>query len=788
MKTALWAGVSALTLFSAALPALAQDVDDEIITTATKREQTLLETPIAVSVVGETAIERAEIQDILDLQSLVPSLRVVQGGSTLGTNLFIRGFGNGAGNAGIEPSVGVFVDGVYRSRTGAALTDLPDLQQVEVLRGPQSTLFGKNALAGVISVTTRAPQFEWGGSVSGTYGNFNAVRLQGDVTGPLSDQVAFSLSGTFNKRDGYATNLATGTELNERDRFGLRGQLLWEPSDDTSIRLIGDYDEINEICCHGANIEAGGVTIAAIGPLGDFNANDPFGFEQFTNLDPTNEIRAGGVSLHVDHAFEHFDFTSITAYRYSRGFSELDFDGTSAGISQSFNDNEFDTFTQEVRLSSNNPDARVDWLIGGLYFDEVADTEGENFFAAETRPFVDNFLALIGAPGVLGGVEAALTLPIGQTFFGEGQGVIETRDQDNMALTLFGNADLHLTDQLTATVGLAYNYDEKEVTLTQVNTDIFSSLTLPPSVAFLSGFQVFPPFQELPNAVEDGRSEDDDVTYTLRLAYDATPNLNVYGSYATGFKASSFNLGRTSRPTPEDVTALQTAGLAIPRLTAGSRFQGPESARVIELGLKGRFFDNRANVQLAVFDQQIDDFQSVAFDGVALTLASAGSQTTQGIELESTFQPTDGLIFGVAATYLDAVFDEFVTPDFDLTGETPSGVPDWNTSVFFDYSTEISGLPVFARADWQYTSDFNYVDDADLQAQAEANNISPDNHLVNASIGITTPQDIEVSLWARNLFDEQYFTSVTEGLLQPGTLNGFPNEPQTYGITLRKRW
>lgn len=788
MKTALITGVSALCVAALATPALAQLVEDEIITTATKREQSLIETPIAVSVIGETAIERAEIQDILDLQSLVPSLRVVQGGSTAGTNFFIRGFGNGAGNAGIEPSVGVFVDGVYRSRTGAAIVDLPNLQRVEVLRGPQSTLFGKNALAGVISVVTRAPQYEWGGSVSGTYGNYNAVRLQGDVTGPLSDQVAFSLSGTFNKRDGYATNLATGNDLNDRDRFGLRGQLLWEPSEDTSIRIIGDYDEINEVCCHGSNIESGVFTTAAILPLGQINANDPFGFEQFTNLDPTNEVRAGGVSLHVDHAFKHFDFTSITAYRYTRGFAELDFDGTSAAISQSFNNSEFDTFTQEIRLTSNNPDARIDWLIGGLFFDEVVDTEGENFFAAETRPFVDNFLTLLGAPGVLGGVEAAFGLPIGQTFFGTGQGVVETRDQDNVALTLFGNLDFHMTDKLTATVGLAYNYDEKEVTLTQINTDVFSSLTLPPTLAFLGGFQVFPPFQELPNAVEDGQTEDDDVTYTLRLAYDVTPNLNVYGSYATGFKASSFNLGRTSRPTPEDAAALQAAGLAVPRLTSGSRFQGPESARVIELGVKGSLLDNRANFQLAVFDQKIDDFQSVAFDGLALSLASAGQQTTQGVEFESTFLVTDGLTLGAAVTYLDAVYDEFVTPTFDLTGERPSGVPDWNTSAFFDYTTKIRDWPVFVRADWQYTSDFNYSDDIDLQAQAEANNISPEHHIVNASIGVTTPQEIEISLWARNLLDEQYLTSVAEGLLQPGTLNGRPNEPQTYGVTLRKRF
>ena len=209
-------------------PAFAQDAaDDEgartlqtVTVTATKREQTLQDVPVAVSVVGDEVIEKAEIQDLGDLQSIVPSLRVGQLQSSANTNFIIRGFGNGANNAGIEPSVGVFVDGVYRSRSAAQIADLPNLQRVEVLRGPQSTLFGKNASAGVISIVTRAPQYEQSGSIEGSVGNFNAYRLKGDITGPLSDTVAYSLSGNYNSRDGYADDLNLGSDVNQRNRWG----------------------------------------------------------------------------------------------------------------------------------------------------------------------------------------------------------------------------------------------------------------------------------------------------------------------------------------------------------------------------------------------------------------------------------------------------------------------------------------------------------------------------------------------------------------------------------------
>ena len=254
VRTSLLAGAAAL-----ALPAAAQaqdtdaDFDDEgagveapvnsnvIVVTATKREQTLQETPVAVSVTSAETIEQAQIRDVSDLATVVPSLQVSQNQSSFATSYSVRGFGTDGNNIGLEPSVAMFVDGVYRSRAVSQISDLPDIQRVEVLRGPQSTLFGKNASAGVISIVTKEPQFDFGGMVEASYGNYDAMVVKGFVTGPISDSVAFSAGGGINKRDGFLTNGVNGDDINDRDRWFTRGQLLFDNGGPLRVRVIGDY-------------------------------------------------------------------------------------------------------------------------------------------------------------------------------------------------------------------------------------------------------------------------------------------------------------------------------------------------------------------------------------------------------------------------------------------------------------------------------------------------------------------------------------------------------------------
>ncbi len=833
------------------LTAMAQDDAEEgarrlttVTITATKREQTLQDVPVAVSVVDDATIEKAEIQDLNDLQSVVPSLRVGQLQSSANTNFIIRGFGNGANNVGIEPSVGVFVDGVYRSRSAAQISDLPNLQRVEVLRGPQSTLFGKNASAGVISIVTRKPQFETQGSVEATAGNFNAFRAKGDITGPLSDTVAYSLAANINQRDGYAEDLATGDDTNERNRWGVRGELLFAPSETLELRLIGDFDKIDEICCVAGNL-VDGPTGALIGLLGgQINGQDPFSYDVFGNFPSENEIENSGLSLQVDKEFSGFDVTSITALRKVESYTNQDSDFTSADlIGLNANDGEIDTFTQEVRFTSNNLDSNIDWMVGGFFFDESVEVSSDFRYGADFRGYADGLVAALGAPGALSGVEAALSLPIGLTFGQEGQGPTAEFGQDNQAWSVFGTLDFHLTDRLTATLGLNYTEDEKDAFYRQTNTDIFSGIDLvqlgfgqalagagvnptdPAAIAAfaqanpalfaaiqagaqdpaqnpllgLQALQFLPPFLDFPNSVEDGSSSDNSTTHTLRVAYDLTDNINLYGSWATGFKATSWNLSRDSRPFASDFVAgsaailpvpsspIRDAGLAVTNLTSGTRFAGPEDSEVFEIGVKGAFANFAFN--LAIFDQTIEGFQSNAFTGTGFALANAGEQSTTGAEIDFTWSPTDALTLNFAGTFLDPVYDSFVgSASGDLSGQTPSGIPDVATSMGFNYDFALGNWDSYVRADWQYSADTDFFDDPGNQALLDSVGYSREVNEVNAAAGFERDNGLSVAVWARNLFDEERITTAFPSVAQAGSLSGYPSQPRTYGVTVRKRF
>lgn len=759
---------------------------EEIVVTAAKRQQTLQEVPIAVTVTDAETIERAQILDILDLQSVVPSLRVPQFQSSTQVNFVIRGFGNGANNAGIEPSVGVFIDGVYRSRSAAQIGDLPGLERIEVLRGPQSTLFGKNASAGVISVVTREPDFEWDGNVELGFTNYDGVITKGYLTGPISDTVAFSIGGSTNDRDGYTDNDTLGTEINDRNRWGLSGQLLFEPNDNMSFRLSADYSEIEEVCCSVANLVSG--PTAALIPLlgGQLDNENPFSYRVFQNADPEQSVENGGISLHAELNFDAFTLTSITAYRELESSNlgdDVDFSGADIIAPQNVGQQEFETFTQEVRIASNG-DGPVSWLAGFFYFDEQVDTQGGIFFGPAFRNYAD---FLTGAPGTIGAVEAALSLPPG-TFFAPGQGVREVASQDNQAFSIFGQVDIDLTDRLVLTLGLNYTDDEKDVSLRQVNTDVFSNVDFGPlGLAALQPLQFLPQLLAFPNAGEDGESQDDNIDYTARIAFDVTNDLNLYASYATGFKATSWNLSRDSRPTVTERDALVAAGSPLPNnLVTGTRQAGPEEAEVFELGLKGQY--DRFSFNLAIFEQTLDDFQFNAFTGAAFTLSNAGKTTAQGLEIESTFYATESLTFTFAGTFLDVEYDSFPLSAFgDLSGEEVSGIPDVAISVSANYDWTWNGFDGYFRADYQYEDETQILDDpVATAALATRGSDTREIGLLNASIGISKGP-YELFLWGRNLTEDEYLVSAFPSVAQPGSFSGYPNQPRTYGVTFRAR-
>ncbi|MEO0467312.1 MAG: TonB-dependent receptor [Pseudomonadota bacterium] len=891
MKTKLLT-TSALVLGALGVPAFAQDASDTEATesrtlqtvriTATKREQTLQDVPIAVSVVDADVIAESQITDIIDLQSIVPSLRVSQAQQSGNTTFSIRGFGNGTNNVGTEPAVAVFIDGVYRARSAGGLSDYPDLERIEVLRGPQSTLFGKNASVGVISVVTAQPQFDFGASLEGTLGNYDARILKGTITGPLSDTVAVSLSGSINQRDGYAENVELGTELNDRDRYGLKGQLLFQPNDNLSVRLIADYDTLDEVCCYSPNITSGPTEAAIVG-VGGQVITDPFGYQTALDVDPVNEITNSGLSATVDWDIGPGTLTSISAYRTQELMSDGDVDFTSLNaIEQNLLDYEIDYFTQEVRYAGSTDN--FDYLFGAYYFDETVDLTSNVLYDSGFYLYGAGLAgALSGSPTIVPEVEAALGFaPF--SFFAPGTGSTEFFEQDNTSYSLFAQGDFHLTDRLTATLGVSYINDEKTVSGRVDNTDLFASLDLaqelndpdvlraislenvtaigasfddavlatsyelvtmmpfntadyiglltaagggdPTAVATvgainattmnpavqgavatpvaagladaLGALQFLPPFLDFPNAVESDSTEDSDVTYTARLAYDLTDNLNVYGSYATGFKASSWNLTRDSSFLESDRAALDAAGLIPNNRTNGTRFADPEETTVFEVGAK--FATPTFNLNVALFDQTVENFQSTLFQGTGFFLLNAGEQSTTGFEWDATWLPTDQLSLFFSGILQDPTYDSFpgaATPwvfnealgfyvqddvnTVDFTGQQPAGISETSFSLGGKFEQDLTNsITGFVRADYAYDSEVQAVDNV-VGVDREVNN-------VNASAGLVMDNGLEVTLWGRNIFDDEYFQTAFPTVAQDGSVNGYANAPATYGVTVRKTW
>lgn len=845
---------------------------DEIVVTATKRPQTLQEVPIAVSVVGAETIQKAQINDLIDLQTVVPSLRVTQLQNSSQTNFTIRGFGNGANNPGIESSVGVFIDGVYRSRSAAAILDLPTLERVEVLRGPQSTLFGKNVSAGAISITTKLPTFDWSGNVEASYGNYDQMLFKGTLSGPLSDNVAFRVSGSANKRDGYYTNIVDGTDQNERNRWALRGQLLWEASDALTFRVIGDYNKLDENCCGAVTLLNGPATqvIAAPPPFGlgeeISDGTDPFSRNVAVDTETNNKLTGKGISLQADWELgDGFaQLTSITAYREQSDTANTDVDFSGADLAQNPQDRKYETFTQEIRLSSVG-DNRFDWMIGAFYFNEDVFLQRDVIFGAQERANIDLLLQASGSSilefeGASQVAYALTTDPMTAVFptlgpiqpvpfgasFTPGTGVFGTYNMDNESYSFFGQADFEITDRLTISGGISYIDDSKSATGISNLTDYVSlfdvtaggqsfvaatvlggmipgafggpvafdpadpaafitpaltwafvdpmgfaaaqqtalgtAAVAPNPLAALGSIQFFAPQTNFPdpsNPFDNGRVDSNDVTWTARLAYDVTDNFNAYFTYATGYKAGAFNLSSDSRP-PVDASGL-------------GRVASPEDVRLFELGFKANFDGGYVNI--ALFDQKIEGFQSNVFNGIGFDLANAGEQTSRGFEIESLYSPWNPLALTFALTYLDPEYKSFTmagcTPfDVvncgmgerfrDLSGTRVPGVHEISLSTSATYSFDVNeNWGGYARVEYLYESDVALIENIPSSFTRQVN-------VLNASIGFETQDGFEVMVWGRNLTDDEYILQGFPTVAQTGSVSGYTNAPRTYGVTVRK--
>jgi iron complex outermembrane receptor protein len=665
MRALLLASAAAAAL---ALPAHAQtsgetagpgSLDEgEIIVTATRRAQALADVPIAVSAVSAEALQNSGASDIRQLNQLAPSLLVSSTSSEAGAGVArIRGIGTVGDNPGLESSVAVFIDGVYRSRSGVGLTELGAIERIEVLRGPQGTLFGRNASAGLINIITRQPSFDVAGEAEVSYGNFNSWRIQGGVTGPIAgDTVAGRLDAVYVKRDGFVTDVISGRTVNDRDRWLLRGQLRFEPNSDVSIRLIADVAKRQEECCASAYLPFrssirqpdGSVAISAANPvvglirsLGGIIQDDTYA--RLTSITPGRDYRSDvedwGLSGELSWRFDNATLTAITAWRdwnYGAG-QDADFNNLDI-LYRDDQQRRFRTFTQEVRLQGTAFGDRLDWLVGGYFANETLLLRDNLRYGADydryadrlvrlsiptfpgyanLRPFVEGFLVAQGVPPAAAAPVAGVVNNLPPL---SNSGIVEDRfEQDSRNFAFFTHNVVDLVpERLSLTLGLRYTNERKRLDADLRGNNLgcatmlaniaalnqFNGTPLQPAAAGarqlltqLSGAPcVLPPI--LAFAGSDRRSEEE-WSGTAVLSFKATPDLLTYASYSKGYKAGGFNLDRSGlNPAAVNLAVLQ--------------FE-PEFVDSFEVGAKLDL--RRFRLNAAAFYALFDQFQLNTFNG-----------------------------------------------------------------------------------------------------------------------------------------------------------------------------
>lgn len=838
LRTTVSAAVVGACAFGLVGAASAQDAPqdqpstiDDIIVTAQKREQNLQDVPIVVTTLSEALLEDAGVRDIKDLQILTPGLIVTSTSNESVTTARIRGVGTVADNPGIESSVGIVIDGVYRSRNGVGFGDLGELSRIEVLKGPQGTLFGKNTSAGVINIITEAPSFNPGFEGEITGGSNGAFGLAGSITGPLSEQVAGRLYVAARLRDGfYNVNTAGGprTENDDgkQDFSTVRGQLLILPSDATSIRLIGDFTERSEYCCVGSAVFVGPTGVIVDGIAGGNGVpGPPYGLQPFTrdvfaNRSTSQAITDMGLSAELNHDISSWGatFTSITAYRSWETINGGDLDFSGADLFYRLPDGSFsfglDQYSQEFRLAGSSD--RFDWLVGVFGNVEKLSRNDSFIFGSGAAPFLSTALAAqIGFPGAGGTFLSCITAPTpanlgcagtgfgapttaGQTI-SPGSGFNDRYSQASDSIAIFTNNSWRATEQLEFTLGLRYTRETKRMNTFQDNVGtgngaVCTAARLNPVLgagqplnallgAGLCINQLNPDF--------DGRNyvqnfEDDDLSGRFSAQYRFNPSLMVYASASRGFKAGGFNLERSSAPT--------AANNSSPRPVDDTSFQS-ETVDSYELGFKSTLFDRSVLFNMTAFEQTYTDFQLNTFAGIAFIVESIPELNSRGVDTDFVwFTPIDGLSLQGGVTYTDSTYGNFTAADLQvpsrfaslslLPGNTVSFAPEWSATTAISYDRSIgNGLRGGFNLSAKYSSEYNTGSDLlPIKVQDAFT-------LVNGQISIGSEnENWTLDIWAQNLTDEEYYQVVFNTPLQSGSFNAFLGAPRTYGATLRLKY
>ncbi|WP_304562556.1 TonB-dependent receptor [Sphingomonas immobilis] len=747
----------------------------EVIVTARRRPENAQKIPGSLSVVGGDLLDRSYTVNTQQLTQLVPALNY-SSANPRNTAFTIRGLGSSVvavsqANDGLESGVGFYVDQVYHGRPATAAFDFSDVQQIEVLRGPQGTLFGKNSTAGAINITTRAPSFTREATEEFSYGNYNFVQAKASATGALiGDTVAFRLSGVVTRRDGVITNVRTGDKPNDIGNQAVRGQLLFTPNADFSLRVTADFTNFESQCCTQVYLRVAPTLKSAARQYAALAANVPGGpytppslnpYDRLTDIDAavganTNE---GGVSAIADWTLGGATLTSVSAWRFWNwdAANDRDYTGLPIQITQHIPSRQ-DQFSQELRLASNG-DGPFSY-VGGLYF-----------FRQRIigRPIsVYGPLAAYWLIGPTTGTPAvAVPSNLLDGFSSDGR-----TDFQSNSYAAFGEVNWRPLAGLTLTGGLRYTYEDKRGSYSLFT---FGGLSTT-NAALNAAKQGILRDQSYSGAVRGGA-----LTGRANISYQFSDEVLGYVSYARGAKSGGINMSGLP-PTALDKIVIK-----------------PEENTAYEAGIKTQLFDKRLTFNIDGFYTKVTDFQANVTDtGAAAALrtylANIPEVRVLGFEADANAQITSTFSLRASVAYADGKYVSYPTGSCpieriangttvcNLSGMGLSGLPKWAITVGTDYAQPVgNGAALLFHADMVARTSM-YGDPTD-----SAYTVIPAYTLVNASLGLRLRDGLEVAVFARNLFDRDYIQNVTIQSGNSGLILGTPSDPRTFGITLRAR-
>ena len=813
----------------------AQETDiptvDSIVVTAQKREQNLQDVPVVVTAVGAKLLQDTGIKDIKDLTILTPGLTVTSTTSEASTTARVRGVGTVGDNPGLESSVGVVIDGVYRPRNGVSFGDLGEMERIEVLKGPQGTLFGKNTSAGVINVVTKEPEFGFAANAEATVGNFNAHGLAASVTGPLfdSEKMAGRIYVAARERDGFNDVINGKKPSSNRDQdadqgfYTVRGQLLFVPDDSSTFKIIADYTKHDENCCGAVQIRTGataGILNLVSGQTALAPTAKPYDRVVYSNRGAPSSIEDMGVSLEGKIDLPFAELTSVTAIRNWRTDNGQDSDFTTADLAYRVKDgtnfSEFTTYTQELRLAGKTGD--LDWLVGTFLADEKLETGANFLYGNDYEQYLGRLLSRSATnPAGVANFVSMLTGRAPGTTFTPGQGLRDSYNQRAKTIALFTNNSYQLTEAFSLTAGLRYSAETKEVDSYQFNTDggVGCGVALTPAgqgrIAGIVGAAATPTIVGnlcLPwaNPLFSGRGthqerKDKEWSGTIKAAYRFTPEVFSYAPFARGYKGGGYNLDRA-----QSSNGLPSGGQGVvPVLDTSFPAEFVDS---YEIGVKNTLFNRSVLLNFTGFYQKFTDFQLNTFLGTSFAVRSIPEVVSQGIDADFLwFTPVRGLTVQSGFTYAKTEYGNQKIPNdptnalSQLPGARLSLAPEYSGSASVTYERPV-GDSYKARFNVgaKYSSD--YITGSDLFPPKTQQAYT----VVNARVTFGDADDKwAVELWSQNLLDEEYTQVGFNGFLQGSsglsatnavyvpandslTYDAFLGAPRTYGMTLRAKF